>query len=125
VQCRIRSVGRFLPADLAGLDEKPRSPRRWSTRTRWVWGIATSSQPTSCWIRRRRERPPESCARWGNFTLFIDKEALAKFKKAKIEDTAAQFQGKTVQVTGKVTLYRERPEIKLTGPDVIKVVEKK
>jgi DNA/RNA endonuclease YhcR with UshA esterase domain len=60
-----------------------------------------------------------------NFTLFIDKEALAKFKKAKIEDPAAHFQGKTVQVTGKVTLYRDRPEIKLTGPDAIKVVEKK
>jgi DNA/RNA endonuclease YhcR with UshA esterase domain len=60
-----------------------------------------------------------------NFTLFIDKEALAKFRKAKIEDPAAHFKGKTVQVTGKVTLYRDRPEIKLTGPDVIKIIEKK
>ena len=60
-----------------------------------------------------------------NFTVFIDKEALAKFKEAKIEDPAAHFKGKTVQVKGKVTLYRERPEIKLSGPDAIKVVEKK
>jgi DNA/RNA endonuclease YhcR with UshA esterase domain len=60
-----------------------------------------------------------------NFTLFIDKEALAKFQKAKIEDPAAHFQVKTVQVTGKVTLYRDRPEIKLTGPDAIKIIEKK
>jgi DNA/RNA endonuclease YhcR with UshA esterase domain len=30
-----------------------------------------------------------------------------------------------VQVKGKVTLYRERPEIKVSGPDDIKVVEKK
>ena len=60
-----------------------------------------------------------------NFTVFIDKEALAKFKEAKIEDPAAHFKGKTIQVKGKVTLYRERPEIKLSGPEAIKVVEKK
>jgi DNA/RNA endonuclease YhcR with UshA esterase domain len=60
-----------------------------------------------------------------NFTVFIDKDALAKFKEAKIEDPAAHFKGKTVQVKGKVTLYRERPEIKVSGPDDIKVVEKK
>jgi DNA/RNA endonuclease YhcR with UshA esterase domain len=60
-----------------------------------------------------------------NFTLFIDKEALARFKKAKIEDPAAHFKGKTVQVKGKVILYRERPEIKVSGPDAITIVEKK
>jgi DNA/RNA endonuclease YhcR with UshA esterase domain len=60
-----------------------------------------------------------------NLTLFIDKEALAKFKEAKIDDPAAYFKGKTVEVKGKVTLYREHPEIKLTGPDAIKIVEKK
>jgi DNA/RNA endonuclease YhcR with UshA esterase domain len=60
-----------------------------------------------------------------NFTVFIDKEALAKFKEAKIEDPAAHFKGKTVQVKGKVTLYRDRPQIKASGPDAIKVVDKK
>ena len=60
-----------------------------------------------------------------NFTVFIDKECLAKFKEAKIKDPATQFKGKTVQVKGKVTLYRDRPQIKLSGPDAIKVVEKK
>ena len=60
-----------------------------------------------------------------NFTVFIDKEALAKFKEARIEDPAAHFKGKTIQVKGKVTLYRERPEIKVSGPEAIKVVEKK
>jgi DNA/RNA endonuclease YhcR with UshA esterase domain len=60
-----------------------------------------------------------------NFTIFIDKDALAKFKEAKIDDPAAHFKGKTVQVKGKVTLYRDRPEIKLSGPDAVKVVEKK
>ena len=57
--------------------------------------------------------------------VFIDKEALAKFKEAKFEDPAAHFKGKTVQVKGKVTLYRDRPEIKVGGPEAIKIVEKK
>jgi DNA/RNA endonuclease YhcR with UshA esterase domain len=60
-----------------------------------------------------------------NFTVFLDKEALAKFKEAKIEDPAAHFKGKTVQVKGKVTLYRDRPQIKLSGPAAIKLVDKK
>jgi YVTN family beta-propeller protein len=58
-----------------------------------------------------------------NFTIYIDEEALGKFKAAKIVDPAAHFKGKTVQVNGKVMLYRDRPEIKVSGPDAIKVVE--
>src|SRR6516162_5831055 len=54
------------------------------------------------------------------FTIFINRDVLAKFKEAKIEDPAAHFKGKTVQVTGKVVLYRDRPEIVLSGPDAIK-----
>jgi len=56
------------------------------------------------------------------FTIFINGAALAKFKEARIEDPAAHFKGKTVQVTGKVVLYNERPEIVLSGPDAIKIV---
>ncbi len=59
-----------------------------------------------------------------NFTVFIGPEALKKFKEAKIDDPAAHFKGKMVQVKGKVTLYRERPQIALTGPEQIKIVEK-
>jgi DNA/RNA endonuclease YhcR with UshA esterase domain len=60
-----------------------------------------------------------------NFTLFIDKDALAKFKEAKVDDPAAHFKGKIVRAVGKVVLYQKRPEIKLSGPDDIKIVEKK
>jgi DNA/RNA endonuclease YhcR with UshA esterase domain len=60
-----------------------------------------------------------------NFTVFIDKDTLAKFNEAKIEDPATHFKGKTIQVKGKVTLYHDRPEIMLSGPDAIKVVQKK
>ena len=60
-----------------------------------------------------------------NFTIFIDKGASAKFKGAKIEDPAAHFKGKTIEVKGKVTLFKEKAQIKLDGPDAIKIVEKK
>jgi DNA/RNA endonuclease YhcR with UshA esterase domain len=60
-----------------------------------------------------------------NFTVFIDKDTMTKFKEAKIDDPAGHFKGKTIQVKGKVILYRERPEIKVSGPDSIQVVEKK
>ena len=60
-----------------------------------------------------------------NFTVFLGRDALAKFKEAKIDDPAAHFKGKTVRVKGKVTLYREKPQIAVDGPDQIEVVEKK
>jgi DNA/RNA endonuclease YhcR with UshA esterase domain len=58
-----------------------------------------------------------------NFTLYLDRDALDKFGKARIEDPAAHFRGKTIRVTGRVTLYRNRPQIKVTGPNMIQVVE--
>ena len=60
-----------------------------------------------------------------NLTLFVDKAAMVKFKDAKINDPAEHFKGKTVTVKGKVVLFKERAEIKVDGPDAIKVVEKK
>ncbi len=60
-----------------------------------------------------------------NFTIFIGKDALAKFKEAKIEDPADHFKGKTIDVKGKVTLFRERPQIEMNDPAQIKLVPKK
>ncbi len=57
-----------------------------------------------------------------SFTLFIPADAMAKFKAAKIDDPAKYFKGKLVCATGKVVIYHERPEIKLTGPDDLKIV---
>ncbi len=74
---------------------------------------------TTCFLNSEKDfRDPK------NLTLFIDKDALAKFKDAKIDDPAAHFKGKTVRVEGKVILYRDKPEIKLSGPDAIKIVGK-
>src|SRR5262245_30701757 len=60
-----------------------------------------------------------------NFTVFVPEEALAKFKAAKIEDPKTHFKGKTVRVTGTVTLYRDKPQIKVESPDQVTIVEKK
>ena len=59
-----------------------------------------------------------------NFTVFLDKEVLEKFRKAKIDDPADHFKGKTIRVTGTVKLYRERPEIAVDDPEQVQVVEK-
>jgi DNA/RNA endonuclease YhcR with UshA esterase domain len=60
-----------------------------------------------------------------NFTVMLGRDALAKFKKAKVEDAAAHFKGKTIRVTGTVKLYNNRPEIAVDDPSQITVVEKK
>jgi DNA/RNA endonuclease YhcR with UshA esterase domain len=60
-----------------------------------------------------------------NFTIFISKAAAEKFKKAKVDDPATHFKGKTVRVTGTVKLYRERPEIAVEEPDQVEIVEQK
>ena len=60
-----------------------------------------------------------------NFTVFITKEVLPKFKDAKIDDPADYYKGKTIRVSGTVTVYEDKPRIEVAGPDQILVVEKK
>ena len=60
-----------------------------------------------------------------NFTVFINKEGVAKLKEAKIEDPAAHYINKTIRVTGTVKLYRDKPEIIVEKADQIRVIEKK
>jgi DNA/RNA endonuclease YhcR with UshA esterase domain len=60
-----------------------------------------------------------------NFTVFLPTKAVEKFKAKKVDDPAAHFKGNTVRVTGTVTLFKEKPQIKVEGPDQITVVEKK
>lgn len=60
-----------------------------------------------------------------NFTIFLSKDVVAKFKESMIDDPAAHFKGKTVVVKGKVTIFREHPQIALDNPEAIKEREKK
>jgi hypothetical protein len=57
-----------------------------------------------------------------NFTVFINKEGVARLKEAKIEDPAAHYKKKTIRVTGTVKLYRDKPEIVVEEADQIEVV---
>jgi DNA/RNA endonuclease YhcR with UshA esterase domain len=58
-----------------------------------------------------------------NFTLFIDKDGAKKFEEAKIDPTS--YSGKTVRASGEVKLFRERPEIVITDPKQIQVIDTK
>jgi DNA/RNA endonuclease YhcR with UshA esterase domain len=60
-----------------------------------------------------------------NFTIYLPEAVLEKFKQAKIDNPATYYQGKTVQVTGTVSLYKEKAQIRVDDPAQIKVVPRK
>ena len=57
-----------------------------------------------------------------NFTIMLGQSVLEKLKKAKIDDPAAHYKGKTVRVTGTVKIYKEKPEIIVNEPEEIVIV---
>jgi len=58
-------------------------------------------------------------------TVVLNKKALEKIAAAgKIDNPAAYYQGKTIQVTGAISLRQGKPEVVITDPDAIKVKEK-
>ncbi|MFM7206908.1 MAG: hypothetical protein ACKO4T_09600, partial [Planctomycetaceae bacterium] len=60
----------------------------------------------------------------GNFTVVIFASGLAKFAEAGVADPAGHFQDKTIRVTGRVDLYRDQPQITVTTPEQIEVVDR-
>jgi DNA/RNA endonuclease YhcR with UshA esterase domain len=61
----------------------------------------------------------------GNFGIVIDAGVSEKFKEAKISDLRSHFTNKRVRVTGTITLYKERPQIRLDEINQIQLVDKK
>jgi DNA/RNA endonuclease YhcR with UshA esterase domain len=59
-----------------------------------------------------------------NFEIFISKDDLEKFNKAGIESPMKYYKGKVIQVKGTVVLEKEKPRIKVSEPDQIKVISK-
>lgn len=57
-----------------------------------------------------------------NLAVAVSEAAKAGFKEAKVDDLAAHFQGKTIRVTGVVTLKDSRPQIRVDDPKQIEVV---
>jgi hypothetical protein len=57
-----------------------------------------------------------------NFTAAITADALAKYAEQGVKDPSEKFQGKTVRVTGKISLHREKPQIVVDKPSQIVTV---
>jgi hypothetical protein len=60
-----------------------------------------------------------------NLAVVITEEVAGKFKDAGIENPAEHFRGKTIRVTGTVTLKEDRPRIEVSDPKAIKLIEAK
>jgi hypothetical protein len=60
-----------------------------------------------------------------NLAAVITAAGAAKLKEAGIADPASHFKGKTIRVTGKVTLKNKEPRIEVNDPKQIEVVKKK
>ena len=57
-----------------------------------------------------------------NFAVAVTEAGKGKFREAKIDDPAGHFKGKTIQVTGLVTLKDNQPQIEVDDPNQIAVV---
>jgi hypothetical protein len=60
-----------------------------------------------------------------NLAVVITEEGAGKFKEAGIDDPAEHFRGKTIRVTGTVTLKDDRPRIEVSDPKAVKLIEAK
>ena len=56
-----------------------------------------------------------------NLAVAVTETGAARFKGARIDDPALQFKGKTIRVTGVVTLKGKRPRIEVDDPGQIEV----
>jgi len=57
-----------------------------------------------------------------NFAVAVTETGKRKFREAKIDDPAGHFKGKTIQVTGLVTLKDNQPQIEVDDPRQIEAV---
>jgi alkaline phosphatase D len=59
-----------------------------------------------------------------NFTVVLEKAAVDAYKNMGVASPLEHFKGKTLRVTGTLSLYREAPQIKVDDPKQIEIVEK-
>jgi DNA/RNA endonuclease YhcR with UshA esterase domain len=59
-----------------------------------------------------------------NLAAVVTVDGAARFKEAGVDDPAAYFKGKTIHVTGTVTLKNGEPRIEVNDSKQIKVVPK-
>jgi DNA/RNA endonuclease YhcR with UshA esterase domain len=58
-----------------------------------------------------------------NLAVVITEDGASKFRDAGVEDPAEHFRGKTIRVTGTLTLKDDRPRIEVSDPKAIKLIE--
>lgn len=58
-----------------------------------------------------------------NFTIVLDKAAQERLKAGGIADPRKHYAGKTVRVTGTLTLFRDQPQIVIANPAHIEIVD--
>jgi DNA/RNA endonuclease YhcR with UshA esterase domain len=56
-----------------------------------------------------------------NLAVAVTETGATRFKEAKVDDPATTFKGKTIRVTGVVTLKDNRPRIEVDDPGQIEV----
>jgi DNA/RNA endonuclease YhcR with UshA esterase domain len=59
-----------------------------------------------------------------NLAIVITESCAAKFKEAGVDEPAGHFKGKTIRVTGTVTIKDKRPRIEVNEPKQIEIVKK-
>ena len=57
-----------------------------------------------------------------NFAVAVTDTGKARFREAKIDDPAGHFKGKTIRVSGVVTVKDKQPQIEVDDPRQIEVV---
>jgi DNA/RNA endonuclease YhcR with UshA esterase domain len=57
-----------------------------------------------------------------NFAVAVSETGKGKFREAKVGDPASHFKGKTIRVTGVVTVKNNQPQIEVDDPGQIEVV---
>jgi DNA/RNA endonuclease YhcR with UshA esterase domain len=70
-----------------------------------------------CFLNSRKHHTDKD-----NFTVAIDAEGLSQLAEEKVDDPAERFLGKTIRVTGKVSVHRDRPQIVVDDPRQIVIV---
>ncbi len=57
-----------------------------------------------------------------NFAVAVTEAGKARFREANLDDPAGHFKGKTIRVTGLVTVKDKQPQIEVDDPGQIEVV---
>jgi DNA/RNA endonuclease YhcR with UshA esterase domain len=120
---RLASLAVVLFVLVGRADEKPLTPaeaaKKVNEKVTVEMEVKSTGGKTSCYLNSEADFKGAA-----NFTVFIPEAALAKFKEAKIDDPREFYKGKVIRVTGTVTAFKDKPQIKIEKPDQIVVVAK-